>query len=199
MAITKDERLQRFWARVDKNGDCWLWTGQKQLAGYGVVKWDGKGRRAHHIAWELERGPRPSLDLELDHLCRVRACVNPAHLEWVTHEENTRRAEMARGKANGNGRKTHCKHGHEFTPENTRIGANNKRYCRACHRADSTRRWQEGKRSPASQGLNRTRGETCSGSGQRTKRGGLDERDRCPVCDRLAYVRLDGTTGVHYR
>lgn len=196
MTITEAERLRRFWGRVDKSGDCWLWTGAQFKSGYGLVKWEARTRKAHQIAWELTRGPLP-FPLEPDHLCRVRNCVRPEHIEWVTHAENIRRARMAVGAANGNGRKTHCAQGHEYTPDNTRVGKSGKRYCRACHREDSARRWREGKGSPGAKGRPRT--ITCPGAGKRTKRGKLDEPDRCPVCERIAYVRVDGTTGVHYR
>lgn len=76
-------------------------------------------------------GPIPE-GLSLDHLCRHPWCVNPAHLDPVEHAENVRRGAsgikaMARAAL-----QTHCKHGHEFTPENTRISAQGSRVCRAC-------------------------------------------------------------------
>jgi hypothetical protein len=81
----------RFWSKVDRSGPCWLWTGGTSNAGYGhfhPTKRQGKG--AHRVAYELVRGPIPE-GLELDHLCRVVTCVNPDHLEPVTHAENMRR------------------------------------------------------------------------------------------------------------
>lgn len=86
----------RFWTMVDKDVDrdgCWTWTGKKGSKGYGLVHVDsasGRQQQAHRAAYELVVGPIPD-GLELDHLCRVRVCVNPAHLEPVTRAENMRR------------------------------------------------------------------------------------------------------------
>lgn len=148
MGITAVERERRLWERLDQTGECWLWTGPKFKSGYGNVKWDSRCRKVHQIVWELLRGDQPS-GLEPDHRCRVRACANPDHLEWVTHAENTRRAIMAHGVDNGNGRKTHCPKGHEYTLENTRIWERidpntgrscSRRVCRACHRMSEAAR-----------------------------------------------------------
>ena len=79
--------IDRFWGRVDANGDCWLWTGGKADTGYGTVHIEGKTWHAHRVAYELLVGSIP-VGLELDHLCRVRACVNPDHLEPVDHRTN---------------------------------------------------------------------------------------------------------------
>lgn len=83
--------MERFWARFERAPDgCWLWTGPLYSNGYGEFNFDGRNRRAHRFAYDRLVGPIPD-GLELDHLCRVRRCVNPAHLEPVTHEENVRR------------------------------------------------------------------------------------------------------------
>lgn len=120
---------------VDGTG-CWLWTGERNNAGYGVVdarnRVDGTGRplRAHRVVYEMLIGPIPA-GLVIDHLCRVPLCVNPAHLEPVTDRINALRGI---GIAAVNAAKTHCIHGHEFTPENTRFRSNGSRNCRACDR-----------------------------------------------------------------
>jgi len=87
----------RFWARVDKAapGGCWIWTGAVEGKGYGAPSINGVKRPAHRLAYEDLVGPVPE-GLHLDHLCRVRRCVNPAHLEPVTSRENTLRGVQAK-------------------------------------------------------------------------------------------------------
>jgi hypothetical protein len=82
----------RFWKRVAVTDRCWLWTGGLTATGYGQFHFHGRPRVAHKYLYEFERGPVPD-GLELDHLCRVRNCVRPDHLEAVTHAENIRRGE----------------------------------------------------------------------------------------------------------
>ena len=98
--------------RVTESG-CWVWMGRLN-GGYGHMEVEQKGRYVHRIMYEYHRGPVPD-GLELDHLCRVRPCCNPWHLEAVTHQVN-----VGRGLAGQNmTSKTHCPEGHEYTPENT--------------------------------------------------------------------------------
>lgn len=122
----------RFWAKVEKTGTCWLWLGGRSRTGYGKFGLGtGKGwKLAHRTAYELAVGPIPE-GRQLDHLCRVRHCVNPAHLEPVTRTENVRR-----GLAGLWGRsKTHCPKGHEYTDGNTyRNPTTGARSCRECLR-----------------------------------------------------------------
>jgi hypothetical protein len=130
---------EAFWNRVDKTGDCWEWTGSRNGDGYGTYSVGGKTHRAHRYAYEIVVGPIPE-GKQLDHLCRNPPCVNPAHLEPVTSRENTLRGFGACGT---NARKTHCKNGHEFTPENTRYrrrGDYIGRECVACQAESQTRR-----------------------------------------------------------
>lgn len=126
---------ERFWEKVE-GGDfttCWIWTANKINTGYGQFFIDGRPFLAHRYAWMNLRGEIPE-GLVLDHLCRVRACVNPWHLEPVTMRENNLRAVKIFG-ANRHF-ETHCKHGHEFTEENTRIHPEHPtwRICKPCGR-----------------------------------------------------------------
>ena len=87
--------IQRIHAKARLSGDCWLWTGAVDAGGYAHFRHDGRTQKAHRVVWELLNGAVPD-GLELDHLCNVRHCVNPAHLEPVTHAENMRRARARR-------------------------------------------------------------------------------------------------------
>ncbi len=140
--------VERFWARIDKNGPdgchfqtghnlgpCWLWIGSVQVrGGYGRTadpRGDqGKRVLAHRLSYELTVGPIPP-GKTLDHLCRVTRCVNPAHLEPVTDVENVLRGEGAPAK---NARKVSCKYGHPLDSSNTIERADGNRECRSCSR-----------------------------------------------------------------
>ena len=126
---------RRFWTRVDKNGPlfqgtpCWLWTGTITNT-YGYLWIIGKRTSvpAHRIAYEILIGPIPS-GLQIDHLCRNRICVNPAHLEVVTRRENILRGI---GPTAIHARSTHCPRGHEYDYIQPRYGF---RRCRKCMNA----------------------------------------------------------------
>jgi hypothetical protein len=118
------ERIEKY---TQVTGYCWLWTGTLSR-GYGHVKLHGEPKTtAHRAVYQYLVGPIPD-GLVLDHLCRVRNCVNPDHLEPITVAENVRRGFGPTALA---ARKTHCKRGHEFTPENTYMQSKG-RECRTC-------------------------------------------------------------------
>lgn len=129
--------IDRVMRRVeyDTVGGCWLWTGAVNQNGYSRFSSRNTGPYAgHRLAYELLCEPIPE-GMELDHKCRVRCCVNPAHLEPVTREENIARGVAAR---------THCKRGHAFTPENMLANAPwAPRVCRLCRNENARRRWAD--------------------------------------------------------
>ena len=122
--------VERFWAKVEQVDPdlCWEWMGAQTPLGYGRFRAFRRSVLAHRFAYELLVGPIPS-GLELDHLCCNPSCVRPDHLDPVTHHENILRG---RSPAAQHARKTHCKRGHEFTPENTYFRSNGNRRCRFC-------------------------------------------------------------------
>lgn len=135
---TPIDLMVRLWSKVDQNGQipvyrldlgpCWIWTAGRNSDGYGHLKVSGHMVDAHRFTYELLVGSIPP-GLELDHLCRVRLCVRPSHLEPVPHEVNVKR-----GKSGWNWReKTHCPQGHPYDASNTYVhqGA---RHCRTCRR-----------------------------------------------------------------
>lgn len=131
-----DALWQRIQDRLDKTGDCWLWTGAHNGYGYARVKWRGEFYRIHRVSYEATVGAIPDGKV-IDHLCRVRHCANPAHLEPVSGRTNTIRGISPTAV---NARKTHCSRGHEFTPENTYVNPTGGRRCRACDQERERRR-----------------------------------------------------------
>lgn len=126
---------QRFWEKVDKSGDCWLWTASVTAMGYGQFRVSTTERVLAHVYAYRQLAGGAWGGLKLDHLCRVKRCVNPDHLEPVTQKENVLRGI---GPTAVNHKKTHCLRGHEFTSANTYVRtANGKpigRRCRTCLR-----------------------------------------------------------------
>ena len=117
----------RFWPKVRKTDGCWEWTACRTRSGYGNIGMGDRVLFAHRVAYELCVGPIPP-GLTLDHLCRNRGCVNPAHLEPVTMRENLRRGMSPVGIE---ARTTHCPRGHAYDQENTEV-RRGRRHCRLC-------------------------------------------------------------------
>lgn len=133
----------------EPNSGCWLWTGPAYDTGYGVFFNPRIDRRdgAHRVSMELATGEPIPPGMQVNHHCDVRACVNPDHLYIGTQKDNMRDAcdrgrsnvpGLTRGYPRMNAAKTHCKHGHEFTPENTatarRKNGKMRRECVTCRR-----------------------------------------------------------------
>jgi|SRR5215467_13564432 len=128
--------LKRFQAKVRKNlqTGCWIWIAGKNQDGYGSF-WLNGPQKAHRVSYEHFVNPIPA-DTEIDHLCGNRLCVNPQHLEAVTHLTNLWRSPTWMGN------RTHCPKGHELTPENI-FPCDQKRgvrRCAQCHRIDQRAR-----------------------------------------------------------
>jgi len=123
--------LERFMAKVfpEPNSGCWLWDAHVSKDGYGRFGIGRTAHEAHRVSYTLFNGEIPS-GMCVDHMCRVRSCVNPNHLRLLTRSENTR------NQINANADKTHCKFGHEL------VRRGNKRCCKICQ-ASASKRYRE--------------------------------------------------------
>jgi hypothetical protein len=173
-------QVDRFWQFVEESENgCWEWLGQiDKRHGYGFYRANGVNLRAHRVSYTLLLGAIPNA-LTIDHVCRNRRCVNPDHLEAVQNKENILRGESPTAE---NARKTHCKRGHEFTPENTVHYSKNggkyvSRECRECRRLKGREGWARGDR----------------------KRGGKQTARFCIQCRAFTrrYRRLDDGKSKH--
>ena len=126
----------RFWEKVEKTEDCWLWKGAIQNKGYGQIRVGKKIKYAHRISYELINESIPE-GMTIDHLCFVTNCVNPSHLEVVTMIENIKRSRRIK--------RTHCKNGHLLSEDNTYKTNANKNVCIICHRLSCLSRYYKNK------------------------------------------------------
>jgi hypothetical protein len=126
----------------EPNSGCWLWLGaimKPDSYGVAAVTEKGKSRLAHRIVYEGIVGLVPK-GLQLDHLCRMRCCVNPDYMEVVTHRVNTLRGNSVSAIC---ARRNHCKHGHEYTVENTIVRRGGSRRCRTCRDYENANRFNK--------------------------------------------------------
>lgn len=136
LTVVKD-RFYRFIEKIPEHG-CWIWMGHLKPNGYGMFD----KKNAHRVSYEFEIGQIPK-GLDLDHLCRVRGCVNPNHLEPVTRSENLRRGETGSFAKKQAEHRTHCTHGHPYDDKNTRWYSTKyglARSCKECQRQIRKRR-----------------------------------------------------------
>lgn len=134
---------ERFWPFLDI-GDCWLWTRGTNGSGYGCLGLDDGSELAHRYAWERLVGPI-SEGMTIDHLCRVKLCCNPDHMEVTTYAVNLGRAHTRAAQLAA---RTHCDEGHPFDEANTGYRKPSGRYCRKCY-ARRSRAYRQRKRVSA--------------------------------------------------
>ena len=130
--ITPAPLAERFWSHVDRGApdECWRYSNQRNKNGYALIELVGIGSRgAHRVSFFLTHGYWP---IVARHTCDNRSCVNPAHILDGSQADNMRDMDEKGRRRNRFSGQTHCKHGHEFTAENTYIDRNGYRNCRAC-------------------------------------------------------------------
>lgn len=137
------EPLPEEFSRKTRKSTCTVWVGSCNSLGYGLITLDGKPQLAHRIAYESAYGPIPD-GLVIDHLCRVRNCVNPAHLEAVTQKENGRRGRFDRSLQEGDT----CLNGHLIETGGLYVRPSGKTECRKCR---ATAAHRESRRRPTTQ------------------------------------------------
>lgn len=140
---TRPTVADRFWANVDKSGDCWTWTAGRYPTGYGMFGVNRVPRGAHRVSWELTHGPIPA-GLEVCHSCDNPPCVRPSHLWLGTHRQNIEDAGRKGRMGTVNRAKVTCKRGHPLAGDNL-YQRNGRRHCRTCRQINAGRSHLTGK------------------------------------------------------
>lgn len=181
--------LARFEAKFmgEPNSGCWLWMAYCNENGYGQFFYNGRQGLAHRASYELYVGPIPD-GLTLDHLCRVRCCVNPQHLEPVAQSVNMERGEIVLRRKLQNLTVTHCPQGHPYGGKNLSVGVNGERSCKTCKRDRKRQRLREKRLAdgkyvlpPASQRTHCPNGHAYQGDNLRIATNG---QRVCKTCSR---------------
>lgn len=189
-SYTADE-ASRFWGNVAVSGpnDCWLWKLGLERKGYGIFCAQGQRKKAHRVSLILE-GRTIATGMVVDHVCRNRACVNPAHLRVVTPKENALENSVSMSAINA--AKTHCKRGHELTGDNLRISHRGHRLCRECAKV-AQRVPADKRRLTAPDGVRLCMlGHRLEGENLRIEGG----RQRCLTCLRSKWARRDAVVAA---
>lgn len=144
---TKHQLTVGDWSRLSlkvrqSRGGCWVWSGNRLPTGYGVFSLKRRTVYPHRIMYMIFVGDIPA-GLHIDHLCRNRACCNPAHLEPVTCAENLRRSPIQITTIQA--QKTECHRGHPLSGDNLSVSPRGHRTCRACEKIDNANRYAKGK------------------------------------------------------
>ena len=134
-----DKETERFTSKYKKVGECWLWQAPLDKDGYGSFFFRGAIRRAHRVAYFGTNGEIPEGNV-VNHVCRVRNCVNPQHLQCITHEENSMKDSTSKGYINS--QKTACPQGHPYDKVVV-YGGRTQRICSICDKAARAKRKRE--------------------------------------------------------
>lgn len=158
-AMGAAERIILFSSQEPFSG-CWLWIHTMYTNGYGMLQFRGQLHLAHRLSYEAYVGPIPE-GMDLDHLCRVRSCVNPMHLQPVSRSTNVLRGlvSTAHDWKPGLGI-THCPQGHPYSPENTRLYKTH-RTCRECHRLGSADYYRKNREAVLQKLRDKTKAKGC--------------------------------------
>lgn len=135
ITLTDDQIAERLLSKSERGDDensCWIWTASKINTGYGQINLHGAPRLAHRVSYVLFVGPIPS-GMDLDHICRVRSCINPKHLEPVTRSENNKRGLVGKEAARRARERTHCRRGHLLSEDNIKWAERGRRCCKICY------------------------------------------------------------------